>query len=136
MFWLFFRKNKYFQKKSQKCRNIFSKKVCENFLNSKKINFLSVKKIGIFVESQNTWKPRKSQFSAQSSHPPAECACKHFETPPSGTSLGIRIHIQKICCVYKRGDYFFLYEDGYFETRSCGYKTWFRNLKNIGIFPI
>ena len=46
----------------------FEKSVWENFWTRKNIFFLSAKKFEIFVESQNTWKPRKSQFSAQSSH--------------------------------------------------------------------
>ena len=65
-FYYFFSENTYIFKKHQKSLDVFRKKCAEKFLNSKKNNFLSVKNFEIFVESQDTWKPRKSQFSAQS----------------------------------------------------------------------
>ena len=58
----------------------FSRKKCAKFFWTRKKYFLSAKNFEIFVESQNTWKPRKSKFSAQSSHSPEIGDHKHPAT--------------------------------------------------------
>ena len=67
-------------KKSQNFRKLFSKKSCAKIFELEKIFFLSAKKFEIFVESQNTWKPRKSQFSAQSDFSETNGDHIHFVT--------------------------------------------------------
>ena len=81
----FFKRNIWLSKKVKIFENCFRKKVAQNFFNSKKLFFCRWIFLKIFRIPQNTWKPRKSQFSAQSSHPVSICALQLFRTPPHRT---------------------------------------------------
>ena len=67
--------------------------MCEKIFELEKIFFLSAKNFEMFVESQDAWKPRKSQFSAQSGHSPENSTEKTFSDPPEGGFSNKYLHM-------------------------------------------
>ena len=84
--------------------DVISENRCNFFINlfsSKKILFFVEENFEIFVESQNTWKPRKSQFSAQSDLTGPNGNHLQTSTTPSGSFLRNYVHVNTVPLISK-----------------------------------